>query len=116
MKHRIVVNHPGDRAFTFQHESPFTVNSILEEVFGMFNHGSGSECETFIKSRARSLSVHDFVRVNEQWFQCQSVGWKEVTQEFVDQLEKDVVENKNFKLYGPWSALQDVMWTKYHRI
>jgi len=113
MKHTIVVNYPGDTAHTFVLESPFTVKSILEEVFGMFNHGSGDECELFLKNKLRSLSV---VRVDDQWFQCKSVGWKEVTNEYVDQLEKDVVENKNFEPHGPWSALQDVMWTKYHKI
>lgn len=55
-----------------------TKSQVLELMFGWFNHGSGSECQMFLDKKCRSLSVNDFVRLNDEWFQCRSVGWDKV--------------------------------------
>lgn len=60
----------------------------------------------------RSLSVNDCVRVNNQWYQCASIGWKAVSEEYVDQLEKDVVNHKSFAEHGPFFALNEIMWAR----
>lgn len=116
MKHTIVVNLIGDVARTFVVESKLGVDALLEEVFAQFNHGSGKESELFLKSGMRSLSKHDCVRVDGQWYQCLSMGWGEVTEQFVDELEKKVVSHSLFTLHGAWFCLSEVMWAEYKRI
>lgn len=113
MKSIITINYPGCEARTF----PFDSQSrdpigILEEIFAAFNHGSGRECELFLKNKMRSLSVNDFVRVNTQWYQCKSVGWEKVTEEYVDHLEKEVVEHPAFNLHGAFYCLDSIMWQR----
>ena len=113
MKSIIIVNLPGCQSRTFAHDSKSDKHAvILEEIFAMFNHGSGQECELFLKSGMRSLSVNDFVCVNSHWYQCRSVGWEEVTDEYVDELEKAVVEYPSFRLQGPYYALDQLMWSR----
>jgi hypothetical protein len=112
MKRNIVhIIYPCEKVISFIHESDDTVDSILESAFAMFNHGSGSESELFLKSNYRSLSVNDIVAVNALYFQCLSFGWKEVTAEFVNDLEDEVENNPNM-IHSPWHALQDVMWNR----
>ena len=98
--------------FNHLFEDGVTDEQILELVFGWFNNGSGSECREFLAAGVRSLSVNDFVQVNEQWYQCLSVGWKAVTDEFVDEIEKLVVEHILFKAHGGWYALDKIMFDK----
>jgi len=57
--------------------------------------------DLFLLGNFRSLSVHDCVRIDEDWYQCASVGWTKVNNEYVDELEKKVVEHPMFKLHGP---------------
>lgn len=35
--------------------------SVLEEIFAKWNNGSGMECQEFLNSRVRSLSVGDSI-------------------------------------------------------
>ena len=116
MKRTIVVNLIGDVARTFVHESNSDAFIVLEEVFAQFNHGSNQESELFLKSGMRSLSKHDCVRVDGQWYQCLSSGWGKVTEQFVDELEKKVVEHPAFNLHGAWYCLSDIMWKEHKRI
>ena len=85
--------------------------AILEMVFAQWNHGSGCESELFIRSKKRSLSVNDIVCVNGHYWQCASIGWNEVTAEYVNQLEKDVSSHPR-RSDGAWFALNDVMWQR----
>ena len=59
-------------------------SEVLELMFGWFNHGSGSECQMFSERKGRSLSVNDFVRLNDEWFQCRSMGWDKVDDSLVE--------------------------------
>lgn len=64
-------------------------SQVLEKVFGWFNSGSGEEHQDFLRSDCRSLSVNDFVRLNDDWFQCRSVGWDKVDDTLVrNQIEE----------------------------
>ena len=110
-RHLIHVIYPADKVISFVHNSDDTVENILEVVFGMFNHGSNSESELFLKSNYRSLSVNDIVGINDKYYLCESFGWKEVTAEFVNDLEEEVENNPNM-IHGPWHSLQDVMWNR----
>jgi hypothetical protein len=74
----------------------------------MFNHGSGVESEMFLNSKCRSLSVNDIVAVNGKYHLCESFGWKEVTAEFVNDLEEEVSNHPN-RIHGAWFCLQDIM-------
>lgn len=109
---KIIVNYPGDDLFTFNLEDAPSHDHLLAEVFASCNYGSGQECKEFKAAKTRSLSVNDLVKIDEQWYQCASFGWKAVSEEFVDELEKAVVEHPKFALYGAWSALDDIMWSK----
>lgn len=117
MKSIITINYAGceARTFAFDSQSRDPIG-ILEEVFAAFNHGSSRECELFLKSKMRSLSVNDFVRLNTQWYQCRSVGWEKVTEEFVDELEKAVVSHPMFNLHGAFFCVNDIMWKKHKQI
>jgi hypothetical protein len=99
----------ADKVISFVHESDDSVDSILEVVFGMFNHGSNSESELFLNSKCRSLSVNDVVGVNGKYYLCESFGWKEVTAEFVNDLEEEVENNPLTLAHGPWFGLSEVM-------
>ena len=113
MKRNIIhIIYPADKVVSFVHESDDTVENILEIAFGMFNHGSGSESELFLKSNYRSLSVNDIVAVNALYFQCLSFGWKEVTAEFVNDLEEEVENNPLTLAHGPWFGLSEVMYNR----
>jgi hypothetical protein len=61
-------------------------SQVLEKVFGWFNTGSGEEHQDFLKSKCRSFSVNDFVKLNGEWFQCRSSGW--------DLVEESLVRNQ----------------------
>jgi hypothetical protein len=84
-------------------------HDILETVFAQWNHGSGCECELFVKSQKRSLCVNDIVCVNGRYWQCASFGWNEVTAEYVNELEEAVGKHPH-RHDGAWFALSDVMW------
>ena len=61
----------------------------LEEVFAGWNAGSGQGWPGFVSAHVRSLSVGDFVKIENDWFQCNSFGWKLVDEAYVaDWLEE----------------------------
>lgn len=82
MKYEIEVLIPskGDESdsYVIDRELDMKRSEVLELVFGWFNHGSGEECDEFTRRQGRSLSVNDFVRLNDEWFQCRSMGWDKV--------------------------------------
>ena len=108
-KNLIHVIYPDEAVYSFVTINDMSVEDNLERVFAEWNHGSGMECKMFIESKKRSLSVNDIVCVNGKYFQCQSFGWKQVTAEYVNQLEQDVA-NSPRRSEGAWFALSDVMY------
>jgi hypothetical protein len=110
-KNLIHVIYPDEATYSYVVTNDMSVTDNLERVFAEWNHGSGMECEMFIKSNKRSLSVNDIVCVNTKYFQCQSVGWNKVTDEYVYQLEQDVA-NSHRRSEGAWFALSDVMYSR----
>jgi len=112
MKNIVSVIYLDEKTISFVHDSADPVATILEHTFAMFNHGSGSESELFVKSKVRSLSVNDIVCVNGHYFQCASVGWHEVSVDYVNQLESDVDNHPKTKLRGSWFGLNEVMWDR----
>lgn len=113
MKHTIVVNYIGNIARTFVFDSTLEDEALLEQVFAWFNNGSGQECAMFLESKMRSLSVNDCVRLDGQWYQCRVVGWEKVSEQFVDDLEREVVQHPLFTINGCWFCLNDIMWKKH---
>jgi hypothetical protein len=107
----VIVNYPGDSIVKAKIEGiePF---EVLENTFAAFNHGSGQECPEFLESKMRSLSVNDLVRIGTTWYQCESVGWKEVTEQYVDDLEEAVVNHPYYALHGAWFALNELAWER----
>jgi len=109
-KNLIHVIYPDEAAYSFVAINDLSQEDNLERVFAEWSHGSGMECELFIGSKKRSLSVNDIVCVNGRCYQCESYGWKEVSAEYVNQLEKDVATHPHRFDHGPWFALSEVMW------
>lgn len=111
MKYEIEVLIPqnGDESdsITMELNLEMTRSEVLELMFGWFNVGSGSECQMFLDRHSRSLSVNDFVRLNDEWFQCRSMGWDKVDDSLV---ENQITEAKALCGQGNgqvsmWSAL-----------
>jgi hypothetical protein len=111
MKNLIHVIYPDDFTSSFIMDNDMSTADILERVFAEWNHGSGMECEMFIRSKKRSLCVNDIVCVNGEYFQCVSFGWNSVTPEYVNKLEEAVSSNSRRDI-GAWFALSDVMWER----
>jgi len=92
-----------------------TRSEVLEMLFGWFNHGSGSECQMFLERGIRSLSVNDFVRLNNEWFQCRSVGWDRVDDSLVknqiDQAKAICVQGHG--QVSMWSVLHTLNRNKF---
>ena len=112
-QHLVTVIYPGTFTMTFR-EAFHTddVKEILEVIFAMWNGRSGGESQDFVRARVRSLSVGDFVKVDDQIFQCLSFGWNEVSQERVDDFTKKVEDHPDFKIHGGWVAMSEVMWSE----
>jgi len=111
-KNLVHVIYPADKVISFVHNSDDSVDNILEIVFGMFNHGSNSESELFLNSKCRSLSVNDIVLLNGKYYLCESFGWKEVTAEYVNDLEEEVENNPLTLAHGPWFGLNEIMFIR----
>jgi hypothetical protein len=110
-KNLIHVIYPDEVAFSFVVTNDLSVEDNLERTFAEWNHGSGMESDLFVSSKKRSLSVNDIVCVNGKCYQCQSFGWKQVTAEYVNQLEKDVANHPR-RIEGAWFALNSVMYER----
>jgi hypothetical protein len=112
MKKNIIhVIYPDEVAFSFVVTNDLSVEDNLERTFAEWNHGSGMESDLFVGSKKRSLSVNDIVCVNGKCYQCQSFGWKEVTAEYVIELENDVANHPR-RIEGAWFALNSVMYER----
>ena len=109
MLYDIEVRYPAQQSFWIKHESKLDVNGMLALVFNWFNVGSGQEHEMFLKTTMRSLSIHDFVCLNGQWFQCRTDGWATVTMQEIRALETKMEQHHLFHR-SPWFALQDILW------
>ena len=105
-----VIKYPADKTFTLIVRDNCSQMDLLEKIFAQFNHGSGQECDFFLGNKMRSLSVNDFVKVDNQWFQCAGVGWEPVTEQRVNEIEGAVIDSPKFATHGAWFALQDLMW------
>ena len=73
----------SQRDFEFVWEVDGTMNhhSLLGRVFAAWNCGSGQECDMFLRSQVRSLSVGDFVAIDGSWYKCEPMGWTLTTQD-----------------------------------
>jgi hypothetical protein len=112
-KNLVHVIYPDEALYSYVIINDMSAEDNLERVFAEWNHGSGMECKMFIESKKRSLSVNDIVCVNGKYYQCKSFGWKQVTDEYVYQLEEDVAKNPR-RFEGAWFALSEVMYGRRH--
>lgn len=113
-KNLIHVIYPDEAIYSFAVINDLSVEDNLERVFAEWNHGSGMECQLFVESKKRSLSVNDIVAVNGVYYQCRSFGWKKVTAEYVSNLETEVSHHPTRYAYGPWFALTEIMYGRRH--
>jgi hypothetical protein len=117
-KIEIEIVYPGEKKIVFDRqpvvlrEFPEVLDYpiILEETFAQWNRGSGQESKKFLRQKnCRSLSVGDFVRVQDKWFHCDMIGWNEVSAEFVENFQHKIEEFlRQHPDHIPFSATQAV--------
>jgi hypothetical protein len=106
----ITIFFPGQRTLSYWLDSDKPVNEVLEIVFAQCNHGSGQECPMFLQENLRSLSVNDCVAVDDQYFQCKSVGWEEVNKDYPWDLDEMVRNHPEYKSQeDAWFVLSRIM-------
>lgn len=77
----------------------------MEIIFAEWNAGSGQESVLFKQSRCRSLSVGDFVKIGNNIYECDSIGWNKVTQQDVDNREQAIADYmKIYPQLSPFAA------------
>lgn len=108
MQNKIVVLYPAEKTIVLWRDVDVRDMDFLEQIFAEFNAGSGQECSEFLDAHIRSLSVNDFVKIEENWYQCKSIGWYPVTREFVTTVVEKT-ENGITPLNSAWSSLNAVM-------
>jgi hypothetical protein len=75
---KVNICYPGEDLWSFDLDI-----KDIDDIFDMFNHGSGRECEEFLGQEMRSLSVGDFVQLWGQWWECKPIGWEMVKANYV---------------------------------
>jgi hypothetical protein len=76
---KVNICYPEQDLWSFELPADIGIN----DIFSMFNAGSGNECKDFIDQKMRSLSVGDFVQIGGQWWECKPVGWEMVKPNYV---------------------------------
>lgn len=113
---KVKVKYPGEREFDLIRQPAEKPEELLQQLFDQFNDGSRHECEEFKACpQCRSLSSNDFIRLDEQWYQCKSVGWEAVTPKFVQDIDLKVRQHPLF-MTSPWVALDRVMFALNHAV
>ena len=105
-KTNVAIKYPGECVIyaTIEHAFGESVNQILERVFEGFNGGSPNEHPEFIRRKCRSLSVGDFVNVNDTWYCCESIGWRECMPGEAYDFSRQVLSHPNFNEWGAWAC------------
>jgi len=101
---KVSVIYPAEFTMSFSLEGDCK-HTLLEQIFEQWNAGSGRESDLFKNSKVRSLSVNDIVCINDEYFQCKSLGWQSVSKEYVEDLENKVKSHSDFDRYGAWFTL-----------
>ena len=114
-KHLVQIIYPDEFYQVLHLEMTFedapNVWAVLEQVFAEWND-SPLAGKMFIQARVRSLSVNDIVSVNGVFYQCKSIGWTEVSPEYVSELIKEVKSHPFRKERGAWICLNDIMYNR----
>ena len=113
-KTSVVIKYPGECNIyvSIEHSEGATVEEILEKTFEGFNAGSPNEHPEFIRQRCRSLSVGDFVNVNDTWYCCESMGWRKCRGGEAYDFSSQVLRHPKFNEWGAWACSQDLRWNK----
>lgn len=112
MKRReITVIYPCERTMKSVVNSDKTELQLLEDVFSWYNYGSQKESPAFLNSKARSLSVNDFVKIDGNVYQCKSSGWQQVDDEYLKNIELLVESKMKYCKTSAWHNLNDIMYS-----
>ena len=104
---QIKVICPGEYELGIYRDNFFRDSVILEQVYCWFNSGSGKECPEFLADRTmRSLSVNDFVGIDDNYYQCCGDGWRWVSKEYVGEVCKEV--KKRLIPKSAWRILSEL--------
>jgi len=107
----IKIIQPCEKTIMFSVNTDKTDLNLLEDVFDWFNGGSGKESPLF--TNMRSLSVNDFVIIDDNIYQCANIGWKKVDEDYmytiINKVTDLVVADTN-NHYSPWYFLLNLMW------
>jgi hypothetical protein len=92
MKIRVIYpkwNATLDRVRDLRFETPRsdrTDKQVLSALFAGFGNHPEESMEVWRKFSMRSMSVGDCVQLDDKWYQCANVGWKEVSEARVDEI------------------------------
>ena len=105
---QVTVCYPAVKEVSYTIEGN-TDGEVLKKVFAQWNYGSGLECETFLNTFVRSLSVNDVVIVDGVYYQCGLFGWDIITKKDYEDLCEEVRKsqyNNPPTMPGAYVALQ----------
>jgi hypothetical protein len=65
----------------------------------------------------RSLSVGDFVKLDDKWYRCASFGWDEASTEDVDRWFDAMDERRRLRQPGrDWMEERQLLWSDKRRV
>lgn len=109
-------DHSHDETF-FVSQGDRSNEEILEEIFSQYLTGSGLEISSVRNGECRSMATKDFVSIVGTWYQCESIGWGNVSEKYVadwfTELDSRVAKSKQPDLYiARWMEAQKMEYEK----
>ena len=106
MKHKVKIIYPGQKTFEFTQFSNGDMDLFFEMLKDEWRHKSGKECATFKDSNIRSFCNNDFIQVDDIIYICTVYGMKEVSKEFLDDVENRIRNHKYYERGILWAKLE----------
>jgi hypothetical protein len=89
----VTVIYPGEATFGFCYKlNPNdSHDQVLEQVYNNFNKAS-KDLSSVYSLKKRTLGINDIVRIEKTYYQRELNTWREVTEEYVVELEKKLTQ------------------------
>jgi len=73
-----------ENALLIQDVSGLTNEQLLEIIFRQFNRVTEEDCKRleFIGFKGHSISVSDVVKIDDEYYYCDSFGWENISKYF----------------------------------
>ena len=106
MKHNVKIIYPGQKTFEFTRFSNGDMDLFFKMLTREWMHKSGNECAMFKDSNIRSFCNNDFIQVDDTVYLCTVYGMKEVSKEFLDDVEDRIRNHKYYERSSLWAKLE----------